>query len=403
MPKISQTSNWVKEYRDLLKRTFAKNPESSWFVGEHRGQIRLQVKYAGKKQTRVIPFEWSKDGFARAIPEIDQIYKSFWESKDRMLSSACERVNVSSSNTKINYEVLIEEFRPFVPNASDKTWNKSYLPVLHTAQELLERAKGKPQNGEELLLLSLKKWEQGSRSRQIARRSLSKFLNWATQRNKLPSSYCPPATVPEVRKPKRIGYAFSDQEILSLIEFENNQSWKFAYQLLAVYGLRPEELKYLRIIDGANGKELWSTYRKSKGGNKGERTEPRRLNPLFVKDMDGKPINWKLQERLEIGEELPPLGEEGQGGLALLTHLRYEHKTRKSIYLEIKKEALKRDQYAVPYSFRHRYSKESHANGIPIANIAASMGHSVEVHLDNYARFAPDSTVDIYNKANAVA
>ena len=29
-----------------------------------------------------------------------------------------------------------------------------------------------------------------------------------------------------------------------------------------------------------------------------------------------------------------------------------------------------------------------------------SPGHSVEVHLDNYARFAPDGTVDIYAKAN---
>ena len=160
-------------------------------------------------------------------------------------------------------------------------------------------------------------------------------------------------TVPEVRKPKRIGYAFSDQEILSLIDSENNESWKFAFQLLAVFGLRPEELRFLRIIDISNGKELWSTYRKSKGGNKGETTEPRRLNPLFVKDIDGNPINWKLQERLEICEQLPPLGAEGQGGLALLTHLK-----RMPIYKKIKQEALKRDQVAVPYSFRHRYSKD---------------------------------------------
>ena len=83
---------------------------------------------------------------------------------------------------------------------------------------------------------------------------------------------------------------------------------------MAVYGLRPEELRHLRIMEGTAGKELWSIYRKSKGGNKGERTEPRRLNPLFVKDIDGKPINWKLQQRLEIGEKLPPLGQEGAAG-----------------------------------------------------------------------------------------
>ena len=66
----------------------------------------------------------------------------------------------------------------------------------------------------------------------------------------------------------------SDQQIFSSIDSENNESWKFAFQLLVVYGLRPEELRFLRIIDISNGKELWSTYRKSKGGNKGETTEP---------------------------------------------------------------------------------------------------------------------------------
>ena len=396
MPQTKNKDLWVQHYREQLGEVFAKN--SGWYIRESRGKIRIEIKRDQTNQSRTLPFEWNKAGFVQAVPEIQQIYKRFYEGKSQTLATACEVVKVSNSNTEINYELLIEEFRPFVPNASEETWNKSYVPVLHKCQELLERSKGKPKNGEELLLLSLKKWEKGSRSRQIARRSLSKFLNWATQRNKLPSAYIPPAIVPEIRKTKRIGYAFSDQEILSLIDYEKNESWKFAFQLLAVYGLRPEELRYLRIIDGSNGKELWSTYRKSKGGNKGERTEPRRLNPLFVKDIDGNPINWKLQERLEIGEQLPPLGKEGEGGLALLTHLK-----RMPIYKSIKEEASKRDQFAVPYSFRHRYSKESHANGIPIANIALSMGHSVEVHLDNYANFAPDSTVDMYNKANLVA
>ena len=395
MPKISHTSNWVREYRDLLKETFESDPESRWFVGEHNGQIRLQVMYAGKKQTRVIPFEWSKKGFSSAIPEIQQIYKSFWESNDRTLSSACERVTVSGENTKINYEVLIEEFRAFVPNASDKTWNKSYVPVLCTAKELLERSKGKPNNGEELLLLSLKKWEQGSRSRQIARRSISKFLNWATQRNKLPSAYCPPPTVPEVRKPKKIGYAFRDSEILALIEDEKDPKWQFAYQLLAVYGLRPEELRWLRIIDGVNGKEVWSIYKKSMGGLRGDKTKPRKLEPLLVRDIDGNEIDWKLQERLEIGEELPPLGSEGQGGLALLTHIK-----RRKLYQQIKEEALKIGQEAVPYSFRHRYSKESHASGFDITNIAEAMGHTPEVHLQNYSRFKPSGTTAMYRNRN---
>ena len=392
MPKLTQTDTWVREYRDLLRQSMEEHHQ--WSVGEHNGSIRLQVKDNGKKQTRLLPFEWSKKGFSAAIPEIQQIYKRFYDGNTRQLTRACEEVKVSG-DSQVEFSDLIKEFRNFVPNASDQTWNKSYLPVLYKAKELLDRKKHKPVDGEDLMMKALEQWEQGSRQRQIQRRSLNKFLNWAVLRAKLPNCYAPPAIVPEVRKPKKVGYAFSDQQIISLIEGETDEQWKFAYQLMAVYGLRPEELRHLRIMEGTAGKELWSIYRKSKGGNKGERTEPRRLNPLFVKDIDGKPINWKLQQRLEIGEKLPPLGQEGAAGMAILTHIK-----RKSIYKQIKDEALLIGQHAVPYSFRHRYSKESHANGIPIANIAASMGHSVEVHLDNYARFAPDGTVDIYAKAN---
>ena len=95
-----------------------------------------------------------------------------------------------------------------------------------------------------LLFAFLEQWEQGTRMRQIQRRSLKKFLDWAVLRAKLPASYAPPATIPEIRKPKKIGYAFSDQQILALINDETDEKWKFCYQLSAVYGLRPEELRH---------------------------------------------------------------------------------------------------------------------------------------------------------------
>ena len=59
---------------------------------------------------------------------------------------------------------------------NDQTWNKSYLPVLYKAKELLDRKKHKPVDGEDLMMKALEQWEQGSRQRQIQRRSLNKFL-----------------------------------------------------------------------------------------------------------------------------------------------------------------------------------------------------------------------------------
>tara|TARA_A100001011_G_C14198111_1_gene794447 strand:+ start:67 stop:1275 length:1209 start_codon:yes stop_codon:yes gene_type:complete len=402
MAKHTNTEDWVKSFRSQV----SIKTNNKFKVVNSRGKIRLQYRHNGINQSVMLQYDWKEDNYIDAVNRIRQVFNNFENAKGiKSLTKAANVVEASSSKHELDLNKLFEEFRgSVVLNASDKTWNKSYVPVLNKAQELLERSKGKPQDGTDLMRLSLTQWEVGSRSRQIARRSLTKFLNWVVLRGKLPASYAPPASNPEPRKPKEIGYPFSDSQILSIIENEPDEKWRFAYQLLAVYGLRPEELRYLRIIDGVKGKELHCTYRKSKGGLKGDKTLPRKLHPLLVKDIDGKPIDWKLQERLEIGEQLPSLGTEGKGGEAIRTHLKREYKSeRKNIYLEIREEAKKIDQVAKPYSFRHRYAKQSHADKIPMANIAEAMGHTPDVHLQNYARFMPDSTGEIYSKANAMA
>ena len=64
-----------------------------------------------------------------------------------------------------------------------------------------------------------------------------------------------------------------------MIENEPDEKWKYVYQLLAVFGLRPAELKYLRIIDS----ELWCTFGKSMGGKKGKKTKRRKSSPIPLK------------------------------------------------------------------------------------------------------------------------
>ena len=96
--------------------------------------------------------------------------------------------------------------------------------MLRKVQELLERSKGKPQDGLELMTLSLEQWEQGSRSRQIARRALQKFLQYAVIRGKLSKVYAP-VKMQETLKRKRIGYALSDAQLLQLIASEPDKKW----------------------------------------------------------------------------------------------------------------------------------------------------------------------------------
>ena len=41
------------------------------------------------------------------------------------------------------------------------------------------------------------------------------------------------------------------------------------------------------------------------------------VGELLLRDADGTAIDWKLQARLKVGEQLPPLLRDGDGGQAL--------------------------------------------------------------------------------------
>ena len=390
MPRVSETESWIKPFR----RQIAETCGESWYVRNNRGRIRLVVRDAG---TVSLPFEWTARGSALALPRIQQIFKR-WKDGQITLAAAAQNADTSSSHQKLVFSQLIETYREFVPNAGDKTWESFYLPVLRNCAKAFE---GRPPvDGEALAMQCLAQWEQGTRMRQMCRQKLYGFLNWAVQRGHLKPIYSPPATLPETVKPKRIGYPLSDAQILQILDNlpqgEKHNRWRFAIQLCAVYGLRPEELRYLRIKDGANGAELWTIYQKSMGGTKGAKTQPRRLHPLLVREANGSAINWNLQSRLQVGEKLPPLNREGDGGQALNQYLR-----RRKVWMMLRDEAEHQGEQLTPYSFRHRYAKGMHAANVPIANICEAMGHTIEVHLKSYARFNPNATADIVAAVNA--
>ncbi|ABB26407.1 possible phage integrase family [Synechococcus sp. CC9902] len=379
----------MKPFRDQVRASTA----SDWWVLNNRGRMRLQVKGVGSIS---LPYPWTLEGSTQGLPRIQQIFKR-WANGQITLAQAAQSANTSSSHQQLNFSQLIDKYRQFVPNAGETTWKTFYLPVLRNCTKAFSDRP--PVDGEALCIACLQQWEQGSRMRQTSRQKLYGFLNWAVQRGHLKPIYSPPATLPEVLKPKRVGYPLSDAQILQLLdnlpEGDPHNQWRFAIQLCAVYGLRPEELRHLRIKSGASGSELWTIYRKSMGGTKGAKTEPRRLHPLLLRDADGTAIDWNLQARLAVCEKLPPLNREGDGGQALNQYLR-----RREMWMALRDEAEHNGEQLTPYSFRHRYAKQAHAARLAVAEISEAMGHTIEVHLKSYARFKPDKTAANFAAVN---
>ena len=153
------------------------------------------------------------------------------------------------------------------------------------------------------------------------------------------------------------------------------ERWRNALRLLALYGLRPEELKHLQARERADGSlGLWCSYRKTCGGSK---TDPRWLEPCPLRDGFDEPVQWNLPQLMAAGLlPLPALGDK----YALQTFL-----NRLPLWQAMKERcATVNGEWLRPYVFRDSYSLRCHRRGIETGAIASAMGHSLAVHSSSY-------------------
>ena len=159
---------------------------------------------------------------------------------------------------------------------------------------------------------------------------------------------------------------------------EPDTRWRYAFQLMAAYGLRPEELQHLQIRQG----RLWCMDEKVASRGK---TRPRVLRTLPCDDwVDG----WRLEERFPA-QELPPM-QTGLGGGYVGHYL-----MNRPLWKELRREYEAKGEKLVPYSCRHGYAHRAHVIcDLPPKVVAAAMGHSVQTHLSAYSRWCGDEVVD---------
>jgi integrase len=172
------------------------------------------------------------------------------------------------------------------------------------------------------------------------------------------------------------GVPLNDDQILGLLhglpQDTAGQRWNYAFQLMAAYGLRPVELLHLRM-EPAGG--LWCDYIKRSGGGS---TRPRQLRALHPE----WEVDWRLRERIEAGEALPPFG----GGVADAAR---RYLSRQQAWMDLANSG------ATCYGFRHGYALRAHqAYGLSPRVAAALMGHSVETHTRHYGRWTDEATID---------
>ena len=410
--------DWEDTIRAVVSHALSqKGCRRGWTVLNHRGHARLNIAAGagrGKRRQVLLPIPWECDQIDHIRDAVVQVYEEFQQGIEpdacvaRMPradgSRAAEGEFGSGRGTQTghpgrprhrgmaavlapaDWEELIAAFREHKLISGEikpSTWHRVYRHHMNHVLGAVA-AVAPPQNAKQLLETLARIWadKPGGRTRQIQIQSTAALLRWAVAERRLGEDWEPPQDlavfVGRSRAAKAITTPLEVEHILALVRAIPDARWRFAFQLMAAYGLRPEELQHLQIRQG----RLWCMYEKVASRGK---TRPRVLRPLPCDDWaDG----WRLVERFPT-QELPPM-QPGLGGGYVGHYL-----MNRRLWKELRREYEAKGEKLVPYSCRHGYAHRAHVIcDLPPKVVAAAMGHSVQTHLAAYSRWCGDDVVD---------
>ena len=382
-----------------------------WALTEHRGMTRLNITAragGGKRRQIQLPIPWHLDHTRKIVEAVCAIYTEFQNGIEpvdaaRKITFVAEDEDVENHsfshsgiereaafqtewNTQIDWNELIEHYRDYRIRSGEikaSTWERVHRYRMKLVLDAVTSPRPS-RDARQLLDRLTHHWpdKPGGRTRQIQMQSTSALLRWAVATGHLGATWEPPRDlrpfVGRSRAARAITTPLAVEHILALLDAIPHAHWRLAFQLMAAYGLRPEELRHLQPRQGC----LWCSYEKvaSRG-----RTKPRTLRLL---PCDGWASEWCLPDCFSA-ERLPRM-RSGFAGNDFGQYIR-----RRPLWRKLCREYEARGEKLVPYSCRHGYAHRAHVIcDLPPKVVAAAMGHSVQTHLAAYSRWCGDDVVD---------
>ncbi|KZR90711.1 hypothetical protein MITS9509_02607 [Synechococcus sp. MIT S9509] len=391
----AKSPKWVARLRGACLK--------GWSVKESRGSIRLSVRSgAGGANgvTKTLPIAWAADTVPEATALITRLHDSvksgvdLADALDRELGSA-KQPKPTSATIWPDLLKLFHEDLKLTRKLKPVTWRDNYQPFLEYGVELLN-SPGGPVNVAGVVEEVVKRWEGKSRSREKAVAAWNSFLEFAVEDHNMPAASwtltdCKARRLRGEGSTRREDACLTDVEILDLIaslpKTPSGERWSNSIKLLALLGLRPEELREDNLVVQAHpqtGKPaLKCTYLKAAQKRNGK---PRWLMPMPLTNAAGELEQWDLAGAMSISQlPLPSLADK----YALRTFLMRQPKWKELI---AKYEAI--GLWVRPYSFRNAYSVRAHNAGRHNDVICAAMGHEVDSHSSSYEWGSEDAVLE---------
>ena len=388
---MPRPSAWVTVLRAGLSHSLSQEGcRSGITVNEKRGKARVNISEAlgdGRRRQVPLSIDWAPENVDAIREAALAIYRGLVAGQpvEVAIEAVAGDPEAGSSNAgPIHWSALIEAFRERKLGSGEikpTTWTNIYARRMKVILAAVDRAETPVQ----LLEAITAPWasQPGCRGRQLQVQQTAAILRWGVDTGRLPAEWAPPLDLSPYVGRKREAAAVTTPlavgEILALVEVIPDTRWRYAFQLLSAYGLRPEELQHLELRGG----RLWCTY--SKISSRG-RTEPR---PLRLLPCDRWAAEWNLEANYQA-DRLPPM-KPGLGADAMGLYMR-----RRELWTELRQRYEAEGEKLVLYSCRHAYAHRAHTlcPMLPTKFVAAAMGHSLETHLAAYSRWIGDDEVD---------
>lgn len=408
------------DFRPALKESIKEaGIPRGWSVSEHRGRVKLRVRQgaggAAGQWSKTLPYAWEIGCIGPVTNELKDLHAATSGNPPKSLSEAWLELHPEDATEEpalgvptltggINWKAIAKAFyRDRQENGKRISEKTLALERSYCDQAIALLTSAKPPGTPYKLIdgaISSGGWSNKPRARQQCVGAITRMLTFAVAHEGLSPEWILPqhhkltlAGNGKPAEPKETAI-LSDVQILELINSCPSKEWQNVLLVMAVFGLRPEELLHLTAkTNSATGKlQIWCSYRKAAGGRTTKTaTKPRWLQAVPLQGPDGDVPANNLAGELKAGLlPFPPLNTRGE---AVSQYLR-----RLPLWKQWSEHYKARGQWLRPYSFRNAYSVRAHLRGIPGASVAMAMGHSEKTHSEHYVTATEETTAEVFER-----
>ena len=406
------------DFRPVLKESIRNSGvPRGWSVSEHRGKVKLRVRAgaggAAASWTKTLPIEWEVGCIGPVTEIVSTLHKAVSGEEPKSLDQAWLEMNPEEEEPEagvptaiggINWSAICAAYYRDRQVNGKKIGDKTLQLEKTYCGEAVQVLQGKkpPQTPYKLIdaTITAGGWTDKPRARQQCVGAVTRMLTYGVAHEGLAGDWILPqhqkltlAGNGKADEKKEIAI-LSDLQIIELLDSVPTEAWRNVLLVMAVYGLRPEELMHLTPkVNPTTGKlQLWCSYRKAAGGrSKKTMTEPRWLQAVPLSDPDGDVPATDLAAAIEANLlPFPPLKERGAAVAQYLG--------RQKLWRQWAEEFKAKGQWLRSYSFRNSFSVRAHLRGLPGASVAMAMGHSELTHSKHYVTATTETTSEVFER-----